>query len=269
MAKNVKPGKLRGNTNLNAITSNPNDYILTIIGGMSYSLNDLAQLVVKSGITTLREEQLVDSFRLMAEKGVEMALQGNNVNFDYFTLRFGVKGVFDWANEPFNRSKHKVTASMSVGADVRKAMEDTLVENMGPARHYAQIDTIINTVSGEVNRTLTAGEVLDIKGANLSVLGENPQVGLYLQEENSSADARIKVSTILTNEPEHLMFMVPANLEKGKKYFIVSISQAGASRSENGMLHKDPRTELSPCILTCTDGHIPEKNQDEDRGIIP
>lgn len=268
MAKNVKPGKLRGNTNLNVIMPNPNDYLLTIIGGINYSLKDLAQLVVKSGITTIPEEQLIDSFRLIAEKGVEMALQGNNVNFDYFTLRFGVKGIFNWANEPFTPSKHKITASMSVSADVRKAMEETLVENMGPSQHYAQIETIINTISGEVNRTLTAGEVLDIKGANLSVMGEDPNVGLYLQEENATANTRIKVSTILTNEPKHLMFMVPANVEKGKKYFIVNISQSGANQSKNGVLLKEPKTELSPCLLTCTDGLNLEESPDETPDIL-
>lgn len=268
MAKNVKPGKLRGNTNLNAVTADPNDYVLTIIGGMSYSLKDLAQLLIKSGTTTLREDQLVDSFRLMAEKGVEMALQGNNVNFDYFTLRFGIKGVFNSANEPFTRPKHQVTASMSVSAEVRKAMEDTLVENMGPARHFAQMDTIINTISGEVNSTLTGGQVLDIKGVNLSLQGTNPAVGIYLQEEQATESARIKVSLVLTNEPKHLMFMVPGDVVKGKKYYIVHVSQAGSGKNTSSTLLKEPRTELSSYLLTCTDGQKPEENPDENPDIL-
>ena len=169
MAKKVKPGKLRGNTNPNNLTADENDYTLSIIGGMTYTLDDLAQLVVNSGITTQRKEQLLEDFLLVAEKGVEMGLQGNNINFDLFTLRFGVKGVFNSANEPFTRPKQEVTASMSVGPDVRKAMLETMVENMGPAQHYAQMDTIINTVNGEVNKSLTSGQVLEVKGVNLAL----------------------------------------------------------------------------------------------------
>uniref|UniRef100_UPI002729CDB5 hypothetical protein n=1 Tax=uncultured Parabacteroides sp. TaxID=512312 RepID=UPI002729CDB5 len=75
MAKTVKPGKLRGNTVPNSLTADKNDYTLTIIGGMSYGLNDLCQLVVKDGVTTQSVEELMRNFRLVAEKGIDMALQ--------------------------------------------------------------------------------------------------------------------------------------------------------------------------------------------------
>lgn len=266
MAKNVKPGKLRGNTNPNLLTADENDYTLSIIGGMSYSLKDLAQLVTKSGITTLREDQLIDGFRLIAEKGVEMALQGNNVNYDYFTLRCGVKGVFNSPNEPFDPSKHQVTASMSVSQEVRKAMDETLVENMGPAQHYAQMDTIINTVSGEKNLTLTSGQVLDIRGINLTVKGDDPSVGVFIQEEGAAAGTRIKVTILLNNEPKRLMFMVPASVQKDKTYRIVHISQAGTGTNQ---LVKTPRTAISG-LLKATDGTLKpdDGGSDENPDIL-
>lgn len=251
MAKKVKPGMLRGNTNENKLTADKNDYTLSIIGGMSYGLNDLAQLVVKSGITTLREDQLVDGFRLMADKGIEMALQGNNISFEYFMLHFGVRGVFNSPNEPFMRPKHEVTAIMSVGTEVQDAMKQTNVTNMGPAQHYAQMDTITNTVNGEINLSVTGGQVLDIKGVNLSIAGDNPSVGIYLQEAGANESTRIKVTILLTNEPKHLMFMVPATIIKDKNYQVVHVTQA--SKSKTGTLLKEPRTELS-ILLKATDG---------------
>lgn len=202
MAKKVKPGMLRGNTNENKLTADQNDYTLSIIGEMSYGLNGLAQLVVKSGVTTLREDQLVDGFRLIADKGIEMALQGNNVSYEYFTLRFGVKGVFNSPNEPFTRPKHEVTAIMSVGAEV--------------------------------------------------------------QEEGKTEADRIKVTILLTNEPKHLMFMVPPAITKDKNYRIIHVSQAGAGKSKSGTLLKEPRTETS-MPLKATDG---TPIDDDDRPVI-
>lgn len=266
MAKKVKPGMLRGNTNENKLTADKNDSTLNIIGGMSYGLNGLAQLIVKGGTTTLREDQLVDGFRLMADKGIEMALQGNNVSFEYFTLRFGVKGVFNSPNEPFTRPKHEVTAIMSVGPEVQEAMKQTNVTNMGPSQHFAQMDTITNTVNGEVNLSVTGGQVIDIKGVNLSVLGDDPAVGLYLQEEGKTDADRIKVSILLTNEPKHLMFMVPATIIKDKNYQIIHISQAGASKSKSGTLLKEPHTEFS-IQLRSTDG-TPVDDGEDDRPVI-
>lgn len=253
MAKKVKPGKLRGNTNPNNLTADENDYTLSIIGGMTYTLDDLAQLVVNSGITTQRKEQLLEDFLLVAEKGVEMGLQGNNINFDLFTLRFGVKGVFNSANEPFTRPKHEVTASMSVGPDVRKAMLETMVENMGPAQHYAQMDTIINTVNGEVNKSLTSGQVLEVKGVNLALKGDDESVGIYIQEVGAADDTRIKATVVLNNEPKRLMFMVPGGLKLSSMYQLVHITQSGAG-SNSALLLKLPRIEFSSKQLKCTDG---------------
>ncbi len=249
MAKKVKPGKLRGNTNPNNLTADENDYTLSIIGGMTYTLDDLAQLVVNSGITTQRKEQLLEDFLLVAEKGVEMGLQGNNINFDLFTLRFGVKGVFNSANEPFTRPKHEVTASMSVGPDVRKAMLETMVENMGPA----QLDTIINTVNGEVNKSLTSGQVLEVKGVNLALKGDDESVGIYIQEVGAADDTRIKATVVLNNEPKRLMFMVPGGLKLSSMYQLVHITQAGANTNRAIQL-KAPRIEFSGKQLKCTDG---------------
>lgn len=253
MAKKVKPGMLRGNTYENKLTADQNDYTLSIIGGMSYGLSDLAQLVVKSGVTTKREDELIADFRLIAEKGIEMGLMGNNINYEYFTFRPGVKGVFNSPNEPFTRPKHEVTAILTPGPELLDAMKQTSVTNMGPAQHYAQMDTMTNTVNGEVNLSLTGGQVLDIKGVNLSVLGDNPSVGIYLQEEGKTEADRIKVSILLTNEPKHLMFMVPPTVVKDKDYRIVHISQAGANKSKSGTLLKEPRVELS-MLLKATDG---------------
>ncbi len=249
MAKTVKPGKLRGNTYPNAVTPDPDDYTLSIIGGMSYSLRDLAQLVVKSGITTQSEDQLVGDFRLIMEKGIEMGLQGNNISLDYITMRFGVKGVFNSANEIFSRPKHEVTAILGVGQVVRDAMRETLVENLGPGQNLAQMDTFINKGNGEVNLRVTAGQVLEIKGVNLKVGGDHPNVGVFLQEEPSEGKQAIKVSVILVNEPKHLMFMVPDSLVEGRNYRVTIVSQQGASSSAKSL--KEPRSSVSDRLLKC------------------
>lgn len=268
MAKKVKPGKLRGNTNPNNLTADENDYTLSIIGGMSYDLDQLGQLVVQDGTTTDSKEQIIRNFRLIAEKGIEMGLMGNNINYEYFRLAFGVKGVFNSANEAFMRPKHEVTASMSVGPDVRKAMEETMVENMGPAQHYAQMDTIINTVNGEVNKSVTSAQVLEVKGVNLPIRGDDPSVGIYLQQVGEPDNKRIKATIILNNEPKRLMFMVPGGLVINEMYQLVHITQASASGNTTQLL-KSPRTAFSNTQLKCTDGTpIPNGGEEERPGEL-
>ena len=143
-------------------------------------------------------------------------------------------------------------------------MEETIVENMGPAQHYAQMDTIINTVNGEVNLSVTSGQVLEVKGVNLSLKGDDATVGIYLQEVGAADSTRIKVATLLNNEPKRLMFMVPAGLVKDKMYQLVHITQAGASTSA-GQFLKMPRIAFSNTQLKCTDGTPISSGGEEER----
>ena len=139
---------------------------------------------------------------------------------------------------------------------------------MGPAQNYAQLETFINTINGEVNKTVTSGQVLDIRGVNLSVRGDDPSVGIYLQKEGDSDDKRIKVTLLLTNEPKHIMLMVPAGLVNGSMYRLVHISQAGSGSTTTQLL-KAPRINYSSITLEATDG-TPESSGggEDDRPVI-
>ena len=110
--------------------------------------------------------------------------------------------------------------------------------------------------------------MLEVKGVNLPLKGDDPSVGIYLQEVGASDDTRIKASIILNNEPKRLMFMVPAGLVIGKMYQLVHVTQAGAGNTTSQLL-KTPRIEFSNRQLKCTDGTpIPEEGEEERPGEL-
>ena len=156
MCKKVKPGKLRGNTTPNELTTNPNDFTLQLIGGMKYSLADIIQLVLLDGATVKTAQDLEESFRMVMEKGIEMSLMGNNVSLEYIQMRASVSGVFDSSTESFTRPKHEVNPVITAGQAYLEAAHQTLVENMGPMQNNI-IAQITNRSTGKVNQDITAG----------------------------------------------------------------------------------------------------------------
>lgn len=67
MGKEVNFGKLWRQTNLNTLTEDPDDYMLSLLGSVIYSLNDLTQLVGKGCTAPLGKGQLITSFSLIEE----------------------------------------------------------------------------------------------------------------------------------------------------------------------------------------------------------
>ncbi len=248
MAKKVKPGKLRGNTTPNALTPNPNDFVLQLTGGMKYSLADIIRLVVQDGVTVKSAQDLEESFRLVMEKGIEMSLMGNNVSLEYIQLRTSVSGVFNSSTEPFTRPKHEVNPVIAAGESYLEAAHQTMVQNMGPVQNNV-IAEILNRSTGNTNADITPGGVLELRGKGLKVGGTSSGVCVFLLDaETDSIAKRVEVKDLLVNTPSQVMFQVPAGLEAGKAYKVKISTQQGENR---GYELKDPRLILSDIRLTC------------------
>lgn len=248
MCKKVKPGKLRGNTTPNELTTNPNDFTLQLIGGMKYSLADIIQLVLLDGATVKTAQDLEESFRMVMEKGIEMSLMGNNVSLEYIQMRASVSGVFDSSTESFTRPKHEVNPVITAGQAYLEAAHQTLVENMGPMQNNI-IAQITNRNTGKVNQDITAGGVIELSGKGLKVGGNEmyPAYVYICDTTTGTIAASVTEADLLVNLPTQVMLQVPAKLESGKKYIIKISTLTGNNRTEL----KQPRLIVSDIVLTC------------------
>jgi hypothetical protein len=95
-------------------------------------------------------------------------------------------------------------------------------------------------VSGAVDTTLTSGGVIEVLGSNIKLSGERPEVGLYLVYENG---AEIKVSTIVTNKPSHLIVQLPLLASGTYKLKVVTQYNSGKDL-------KEPKTTVYSKSLT-------------------
>jgi len=98
-------------------------------------------------------------------------------------------------------------------------------------------------VSGKVNETLTAGGVIEVRGYNLRIEGDDPSCGLWLVGDNGQ---EVKATVIIENKPSKIIAMIPA-LNIGGGFCNVKVV---TQHTGGGTLLKTPKTFVYPKPLT-------------------
>jgi hypothetical protein len=70
-----------------------------------------------------------------------------------------------------------------------------------------QIQEVKDSVSGAVNDRLTAGGVVEVRGYNLKIDGDDPSCGLWFVAEGGQ---ETQATVIIENKPSKILAMIPA-----------------------------------------------------------
>jgi len=91
--------------------------------------------------------------------------------------------------------------------------------------------------------TITPAGTLKIKGGKLKIVGDNPLVGVFFQNETASLTYQVPENDIIVNNPAELIIQIPT-LTAGT-YKLVIRNQFAV-----GKLLKEPRATVFDKILT-------------------
>jgi hypothetical protein len=97
-----------------------------------------------------------------------------------------------------------------------------------------------------VNEILTPGGMVNIKGSRIRIGGDNPDVGLFLINQDTQQKVQIPASAIGMNAPSKVMFVAPADLAAGS-YLMSIVTQVAGNTTKR---LKAPRTVMFNHILT-------------------
>jgi multidrug efflux pump subunit AcrA (membrane-fusion protein) len=114
------------------------------------------------------------------------------------------------------------------------------------APDQAAIAQVTDVASGKVNEILTPGGMVNIKGSRIRIGGDNPDVGLFLINQDTQEKIQIPASAIGMNAPSKVMFVAPADLAAGT-YLMSVVTQFIGNTAK---LLKAPRTITFNHILT-------------------
>lgn len=224
----------------NILTSDPNDYTgkVNITGTVRNS--DIAARIVAER-TEYRKETIENILNLADQKKIEAIAEGKSLIDGVGQYLLNISGSFVGKQPVFDSQIHKFGITYTPGKMLQSAIKllkaRVQIAQVGPV-----VNDIIDSTTGRISESLTAGGPAVINGNNLILKGEDPSIGVWFQ--STGEGEKQKVSVIVANTKSQIIISVP-QLKPGE-YTLIITSQTGA----NYQLLKAPRTYEFPIILT-------------------
>ena len=224
----------------NLLTERPDDYSAQTHATASLDKEAVITRMLNRG-TLLTRTDILAVLNGLEETVADALLEGNNVNLPLFNTSFSISGVFESPMDSFDGNRHKLNINLTKGILLREAEKNVKFEKTNTAAPLPQIQEVRDSVSGRVNETLTSGGVIEVRGYNLRIDGDDPACGLWFFNDNGY---EVKASVIIENKPSRILAMIPA-LQVGNFQIKVVTQFSGG-----GKFLKTPRMFIYPKPLT-------------------
>ena len=229
----------------NPLTERPDDRYGRVLNVASIDEDTLIKRAVAHGFNG-NADSMKAAYNAMKGEALQAIVRGEIVKFGLGHLILDVEGVFVGDVPEWNPEKNKLVASITTSKELRETLKTIPVRITGMAPDQAAIAQVTDVASGETNKTLTPGGMINVKGSRIKIAGDAPGVGLFLTNQDTQQAVQIPDTAIGLNNPKNVMFVAPADLAEGN-YLMSIVTQAGSNTSK--MLNA-PRTIIFNQILT-------------------
>ena len=201
----------------NLLTPAPDDYMAQAADVRSYTLDEIIDLMMEKG-TTLTRADVAATLQVYGEVVSAIIKDGSAVNTPLMNTSMSISGVFDGANDSFDKKRHTVNLNITAGTLLRDAAAKVKCEKTEGASTDPYITEVTDIVTGTVNTTLTKGGVVQLVGARLKFDAKDTAQGIFFVPETGEA---VRAAVIAENKPARLMAIIPADLAAGTYYIEV------------------------------------------------
>ena len=201
----------------NLLTPAPDDYMAQAADVRSYTLDEIIDLMMEKG-TTLTRADVAATLQVYGEVVSAIIKDGSAVNTPLMNTALSISGVFDGANDSFDKKRHTVNLNLTAGTLLRDAVTKVKCEKTEAASTDPYITEVADIVSGKVNEVLTKGGVVQLLGSRLKFDAKDAAQGIFFVPETGNP---VRAAVIAENKPARLMAIIPADLAAGTYYIEV------------------------------------------------
>ena len=227
----------------NLLTPDENDYMAQTADVRSFSLDEIIDLMMEKG-STLTKADTKAALQVYGEVVSAIIKDGSAVNTPLMNTSMSISGVFDGANDSFDKKRHTVNLNITAGTLLRDAVTKVKCEKTEGTSTDPYITEVTDIVTGTVNTTLTKGGVVQLVGSRLKFDAKDTAQGIFFVPETGEA---VRAAVIAENKPARLMAIIPADLAAGTYYVEVRTKIIGSSQKS-----KTLKTGRFDKPLTCT-----------------
>ena len=201
----------------NLLTPAPDDYMAQVTDVRSYTLDEIIDLMMEKG-TTLTRADVAATLQVYGEVVSAIIKDGSAVNTPLMNTSMSISGVFDGANDNFDKKRHTVNLNITAGTLLRDAVTKVKCEKTEGVSTDPYITEVTDIVSGKVNEVLTKGGVVQLVGSRLKFDAKDTAQGIFFVPETGNP---VRAAVIAENKPARLMAIIPADLAAGTYYIEV------------------------------------------------
>ena len=227
----------------NLLTPAPDDYMAQAADVRSYTLDEIIDLMMDKG-TTLTRADVAATLQVYGEVCSSLIKDGAALNTPLMNTALSISGVFNGANDSFDKKRHTVNLNLTAGTLLRDAVTKVKCEKTEAASTDPYITEVADIVSGKVNEVLTKGGVVQLTGSRLKFKADDTAQGIFFVPETGNP---VRASVIAENKPARVMAIIPADLPAGTYYIEVRTKLA-----EGGKALKNLKTGRFAKALTVT-----------------
>ena len=210
----------------NLLTPAPDDYMAQAQDVRSYTLDEIIDLMMDKG-TTITRADVAATLQVYGEVCASLIKDGSALNTPLFNTALTIAGVFNGANDAFDKKRHMVNLNMTAGTLLRDAVTKVKCEKTEAAGTDPYITEVADIVSGKTNEVLTKGGIVQITGSRLKFDAKDASQGIFFVPETGNP---VRASVIAENKPARLMAIIPADLAAGTYYIEVRTKIIGSSQ---------------------------------------
>ena len=210
----------------NLLTPAPDDYMAQAQDVRSYTLDEIIDLMMEKG-TTLTRADVAATLQVYGEVVSAIIKDGSAVNTPLMNTSMSISGVFDGANDSFDKKRHTVNLNITAGTLLRDAVTKVKCEKTEGVSTDPYITEVTDIVSGKVNEVLTKGGVVQLVGSRLKFDAKDTAQGIFFVPETGNP---VRAAVIAENKPARLMAIIPADLAAGTYYIEVRTKYANATK---------------------------------------
>lgn len=210
----------------NLLTPAPDDYMAQAADVRSYTLDEIIDLMMEKG-STLTRADVAATLQVYGEVVSAIIKDGSAVNTPLMNTSMSISGVFDGANDSFDKKRHTVNLNITAGTLLRDAVTKVKCEKTEGVSTDPYITEVKDVVSGKTNDILTKGGVVQLVGSRLKFDAKDAAQGIFFVPETGEA---VRATVIAENKPARLMAIIPADLAAGTYYVEVMTKFSGGGK---------------------------------------
>ena len=210
----------------NLLTPAPDDYMAQVADVRSYTLDEIIDLMMDKG-TTLTRADVAATLQVYGEVCSSLIKDGAALNTPLMNTALSISGVFNGANDIFDKKRHTVNLNITAGILLRDVLPKIKCEKTEGASTDPYITEVTDIVTGTVNTTLTKGGVVQLVGSRLKFDAKDAAQGIFFVPETGEA---VRAAVIAENKPARVMAIIPADLPAGTYYIEVRSKHSGGGK---------------------------------------